>query len=422
MPHVQRTNRGRWHLGDGPLPLGGGAAAALVAVLAILILLLLLVKDANGNFVYWASNDPVNSIGRAKINGTGANNALIGGLVDPRAVAVDSKFIYWTENGADRIGRANLDGTGPNSSFITTNVSDPTGIAVTQSGIYWANTGISADSIGHANIDGSNPVASFIFPAGDNTFGVATDQSFVYWLDSAPSPNGRIGRAALGGGTPEESFIPGIGTGEGVAVDPSFIYWTNDTSGIGRVPVGGGSPNSGFIPNVTTPNPPHGVAVNSQYVFWSDGDQARIGRANIDGSAVNPSLAAASQVDMLAAAPSNKITINSITRKKKKGTAIVNAKVPGPGQVSITNTGTEDVAATANVKLVGLTVTGASSFKLPLKPLGKTRKKLNKQVKKKGKGKVKVKAFVTFVPAGVAGVPNSQPVKTKLIKQRTRKK
>jgi hypothetical protein len=35
---------------------------------------------------------------------------------------------------------------------------------------------------------------------------------------------------------------------------------------------------------------------------------------------------------------------------------------------------------------------------------------------------VKVKAFVTFVPAGVAGVPNSQLVKTKLIKQRRKKK
>jgi hypothetical protein len=34
---------------------------------------------------------------------------------------------------------------------------------------------------------------------------------------------------------------------------------------------------------------------------------------------------------------------------------------------------------------------------------------------------VKVKAFVTFVPAGVAGVPNSQPVKTKLISSAARR-
>jgi hypothetical protein len=400
----------------------------LVALLTAVILLLLLVQDAKGNFVYWANNGAAGSIGRAKINGAGANNALIAGLGDTYAVAVDSKFIYWTEHTADRIGRANLDGSGVNSNFITTGVSDPTGIAVTQNnGIYWANTSISADSIGHANIDGSNPVANFVFPAGDNTFGVAADQSFVYWLDNNFGPNGRIGRAPLGGGASNESFISGIGTNEGMAVDPSYIYWTNwtnDTLGIGRAPVGGGTPEPGFIPNLTTANPPRGVAVNSQYVFWSDADLARIGRANINGSAVNPVLATASdQVDMLAAAPSNKVTINSITRKKKKGTAIINARVPGPGQVTLTNTGSQDVNATAAaVKQVGLTIPQASSFKLAVKPVGKTKKKLKKQVKRKGKGKVKVKAFVTFVPAGVAGVPNSQPVKTKLIKQRKRKK
>ncbi len=50
-----------------------------------------------------------------------------------------------------------------------------------------------------------------------------------------------------------------------------------------------------------------------------------------------------------------------------------------------------------------------------MKPKGKTAKKLKK------KGKAKVKAFVTFLPAGVAGVRNSQPVKIKLIKQRKKK-
>ena len=165
------------------------------------------------------------------------------------------------------------------------------------------------------------------------------------------------------------------------------------------------------------------MAVNSQYssgAMRTHRDRAfehqrQLSESDADTGASNPCL--------LAAAPSNKITINSITRKKKKGTAIINAKVPGPGQVTLTNTGTEDVNATAaSVKQVGLTITQASSFKLAVKPVGKTAKKLNKQVKKKGKGKVKVKAFLTFVPAGVAGVSNSQPVKTKLIKQRKRKK
>ena len=39
-------------------------------------------------------------IGRAKINGTGVNNNFITGLDQPAGVAVDSKYIYWTQGSA----------------------------------------------------------------------------------------------------------------------------------------------------------------------------------------------------------------------------------------------------------------------------------------------------------------------------------
>jgi TRAP-type C4-dicarboxylate transport system substrate-binding protein len=125
----------------------------------------------------------------------------------------------------------------------------------------------------------------------------------------------------------------------------------------------------------------------------------------------------------MAAAPSNKITVNSITKKKKKGTATINAKVPGPGQVTLNQVNTPpDVNATAaGVKQQGLTIPAASSFKLAVKPTGKTAKKLKKQVKKKGKGKVKVTVFIHFVPAGVAGVPNTDQLTVTLVKQGKKK-
>jgi hypothetical protein len=43
-------------------------------------------------------------------------------------------------------------------------------------------------------------------------------------------------------------------------------------------------------------------------------------------------------------------------------------------------------------------------------------------VSKKGRGKVGVKVFIHFVPAGVAGVPNTQQVTVTLIKQGKKKK
>ena len=212
-----------------------------------------------------------------------------------------------------------------------------------------------------------------------------------------------------------------------MAVDPSFVYWATDAGNhVGRAPVGGGAADNSFIDAGTTSGGPSGVAVNSQYVFWGNFDTGAIGRANINGSSPNPALIPAAGVtgplepSLLAAAPSNKITVNSITKKKKKGTATINAKVPGPGQVTLNQTSTPpDANATAAaVKQQGLTITTASSFKLAVKPVGKTAKKLKKQLKRKRTAKVKVNVFIHFVPSGVAGVPNSHKVGVTLVKQR----
>jgi hypothetical protein len=403
-------------------------AAAVLAALALLIA----PPHAHGNFVYWA-NPNGTSIGRAKINGTGANNNFITGLTQPSDVAVDSEFIYWGD-GPNRIGRANLDGSGVNPNFITTGVTGPFGIAVTaNSGIYWVNHNLTSDTVGHANIDGGNPVGNFFDTGSVDVCGLAADQSFLYWMNTSGGPLA-IGRAALSGAGPDPTFIPLTSAGCGVAVDSNFLYWATGNKTIGRAPVGGGSPNEAFIPAAggTTAC---GVAINSQYVFWGNvtgpSGPNFVGRANINGNAPNPNLiAGAGQPCALAAAPSNKITVNSVTKKKKKGTATINAKVPGPGQITLNQTNTPpDVNATAAaVKQVGLTIGQASSFKLAVKPVGKTAKKLNKQIKKqlrkkrKAKAKVKVTVFIHFVPAGVAGVPNTRQVAVTLIKQRTKKK
>jgi virginiamycin B lyase len=394
-------------------------AAAVLAALALLIA----PPHANGNFVYWA-NDDGNSIGRAKINGTGANNSFIAGIDGVHGVAIDSKFIYWTtlSSGTSTIGRANLDGSGVNNQFITTNVSAPGSVAVTPSALYWTNQlGMSGSSIGRANLDGSGSNLNFI--AGPvNPCGLVADSNFLYFF----SDGTHIGRAGLNGTGVDRNFVTIPDRFCGLAVDPSFLYWsTGDPNTIGRVPVGGGAANASFVPAGTTSGGPCGVAVNSQYLFWGNQDAKTIGRSNIDGGSPNPTfISGPTNPCQLAAAPSNKITVNSVTKKKKKGTATINAKVPGPGQVTLNQVNTPpDVNATAAaVKQVGLTVTQASSFKLPVKPKGKTAKKLKKQLKKKSKAKVKVKVFIHFVPAGVAGMPNTKQVTVALIKQRKRKK
>jgi hypothetical protein len=392
-------------------------AAAVLAALALLIA----PPHANGNFVYWANGATSGSIGRAKINGTGLNSNFIP-ATSPSAVAVDSKFVYWQQ--PDSIGRANLDGTGANSSYVTTGASTAIGLAVTSSALFWASD---ATHIGRVNIDGTNPQPNFITAPGSVICDIAADSNFVYWADSGDQ---RIGRAPVGGGAAEPNFITGAGNVQcGIAVDRSYLYWaTRETPtssySIARAPLTGGAPSLSFVPNpAPSGKAPCGVAVNSQYVFWgsaSPGGNDPLGRANIGGGSPTPTfITPGTQACLVAAAPSNKITVNSITKKKKKGTATINAKVPSPGQVTLNQTSSPpDVNATAaTVKQVGLTVTQASSFKLPVKPKGKTAKKLKKQLKKKNKAKVKVKVFIHFAPAGVAGVPNTKQLTIALVKK-----
>jgi virginiamycin B lyase len=407
----------------------GKRASGLVVLVAALALIAL-PSLAQANFVYWA-NDDGTTIGRAKINGAGANNNFITGVAGVHGVAIDSKFIYWTtlNGGVSTIGRANLDGSGVNNSFITTGVTAPTSIAVSSSAIYWTNeVGMGGTSIGRANLDGTGANPNFI--AGPvRTCGLAADASFLYFVNDDGT---HIGRANLDGTGVDRNFIAIPGTFCGLAVDPGFLYWSSASGNtVGRVAVGGGTPNASFVPAGTTGGGPCGVAVNSQYVFWGNQDAKTIGRSNINGNAPNPTfIAGPTNPCQLAAAPSNKITITTIGKKKKKGTAVVNAKVPGPGQVTLNQVNTPpDVNAVASgVKQVGLTLTQASSFKLAVKPVGKTAKKLNKQIKKqlrkkhKAKAKANVTVFIHFVPNGVAGVPNTQQLTVTLVKQAQKKK
>lgn len=402
------------------------AAALLIAVIALLALPPL----SSANFVYWAS-DGQTTIGRAKLNGSGVNNAFVAGLTNVHGVAIDSQHIYWTQGnaGTSSIGRANLDGSGvnpnfiPNSSALNFATAVPqAALAVTANAIYWVNTG--AARIGRANIDGSAPNGSIINPGGDPICGIAASQNFVYWLDVGLGQS--VGRAGPDGSSPQTNFISGATGSCGLAVDSNFLYWGASGKAVGRAPLGGGAANNAFVPSaVPAANSVCGVAVNSQYVFWGNsGASDFIGRANLGGGSSNPSLINGPTDPCLpAAAPANKITVTSITHKKKKGTAAIGAKVPGPGQVTLNQTSTppDNNAVASAVKQQGLTLTAAGSFKLAVKPKGKTAKKLKKQVKKKGHGSVKVKVFIHYVPAGVAGVPNTNQVTVTLIRQGKKK-
>jgi hypothetical protein len=67
----------------------------------------------DGGHIYWTTG--FGSIGRADLNGGNLNGNFILGAFGAKGVAVDGTHIYWTNTvSGNRIGRANLDGTGAN--------------------------------------------------------------------------------------------------------------------------------------------------------------------------------------------------------------------------------------------------------------------------------------------------------------------
>jgi virginiamycin B lyase len=267
----------KWSLTRSAFAVRTRLTSALVAAAMAVAVALALASPADA-YVYWA-NDGGNTIGRANLDGTGANQSFIAGATDPAQMAVDGGHVYWANSTRDAIGRANLDGSSPNQTFITT-ASSTYGVAVDSAHVYWMN----GTSIGRANLDGSSPNQSFITGA-NSPVQIAVDSAHVYW---AGQQGNTIGRANLDGTGVNNNFITGVNGPVGVAVDGAHVYWTNSSgTAIGRANLDGTSANESFISGASAPT---GVAVDSTHIYWANESTGTIGRANLDGTGANQSL------------------------------------------------------------------------------------------------------------------------------------
>ena len=103
-----------------------------------------------------------------------------------------------------------------------------------------------------------------------------TEQASKKW--TRPSPTLRVGVLGL-----FAAFLLALPLALAPGAE-AFIYWTSFSNKLGRSNLDGTAINPSFI---TTPDP-YGLAVNAGHLYWPHfGD---IGRANLDGSGIDPSI------------------------------------------------------------------------------------------------------------------------------------
>lgn len=332
------------------------AALGTASFLAALVLFLALAQTATA-YVYWTnrSGGAGTTIGRANLDGTGADQTFIGGASGPVGVAVDAAHIYWANafGAHSTIGRANLNGTEATQSFIT-GAADPCGVALNSEYIYWGNH--ESGTIGRAKLDGEDPEENFISGA-NHPCGVAVDGSYVYWANERGTT---IGRAKLDGEEPDETFIGGAQEPAGVTVNGSFVYWGNNQSNtIGRALLNGNEANNSFITGSggCTNSP----AVDGTYIYWANDCAASIGRANLDGTGVE---------ENFIGVPANPggVAVDSLSpgMTPPNGSTVPppnNTKAPLPTNTTITNAMINKKKGKATF---GFTATSATSFQCEL--------------------------------------------------------
>jgi virginiamycin B lyase len=322
-------------------------------VLPIVAIAALWLPASAGAYVYWSDYYSTNgtTIGRANLDGTGANQSFIPAALDSIGIAVDRQHIYWVNTQAGTIGRANLDGTGVDPFFVTGAI-DPLGVAVDGQHVYWTNQDGSNSGIGRANLDGSGVDNNFI-KGGSNPESVAVDGQHVYWTNPAA-----IGRANLDGTSPDQSFISltgVIGPNE-LAVDGRHIYWTSSDPGlIGRANLDGSAVDGSFIR--TGDNGPLGVALDRQHIYWANPLAGTIGRANLDGSSPNPSFIVGPRPLGLA--------VDSLPYATTTSVACSPAAVTLPAAASCTATVSDLGSPSARTGSVAFRSSGAGSFGSP---------------------------------------------------------
>jgi hypothetical protein len=235
--------------------------------------------------IYWSDD-----VGRTIMRGDSAGSppqmilGPINGLSEPRGIALDMAGgkIYFADNGLNIIGRANLDGSGAEE-LIRSGIQFPADVELdlTNHKLYWADR--DNGYIRRANLDGSG-VENVRTVADPYFFELDVAGGKVYWSNGdGPS----IFRANVDGSGPIETIVTGLDHVRDVGLDLAngMIYWGDrDTHKIQRRLISGGPVEDLFDINDGLDRP-HGLALDlgERVMYWADTQTHAIMRGSMDG-------------------------------------------------------------------------------------------------------------------------------------------
>jgi virginiamycin B lyase len=200
--------------------------------------------------------------------------------------------LFWSEpatsrgpsgTGINTIWRANLSGSGINRNFVR-GLSIPGAVAVAGTHVYWSDD--EAGTIGRATLAGTHVQRNFIDRTTD---ALAVTHRYIYFVTTFDFKTGQMWRANLDGSQAHELFSVGSGGYfGGLAATASHLYWSNrDKGSIGRANINGTHVQPHFITGLKDPN---GLATSQTSLYWASTDPGTtsnsIGRANINGTHV----------------------------------------------------------------------------------------------------------------------------------------
>ena len=189
--------------------------------------------------------------------------------------------------------------------------------ATARADVYWSNFQDAFNEgtesfIGHARLDGSEANADFLPVGLTHPNRMASNGEYIY-AAFLTKTGGGIGRARLDGSETDPYFITAPGPAplpdgvDGIAVTSQYIYWTDRPdsvneapSEIGRARIDG----SEIIPDfITIPNEEASghraldLAVSGEYLYYSE--IGEIGRVKVTGAEDNPDFIKPSEVSTI---------------------------------------------------------------------------------------------------------------------------